>query len=540
MAAKELEMKFDPRTIEHLGVKMYSTLPPALAELISNAYDADAEYVKVRFVTVGSRKSITVQDDGHGMSAEDIQQKFLVIGRNRRQDDGDKPTSRFKRFATGKKGLGKLALFGLAKTIIVDTVHEGKRNKFSLNWEALLSSDGVYKPVWDVSESPTGLPNGTTIKLSELKRQSPFDMEAIADSLSKIFIVDDNFKIQLFEKDQEALVSNERRYAGFDTEFSWEVAELAKGDEQFSGKIAGKFYTSKTPVKPSSGLRGVSLFSRGKLVNAPEFFSASTSSNFYQYLSGWISVDFIDDLPDDVISTNRQSVDWDNPDMVVLRGYLSSLVARVKNEWRDRRKERKEQELEASTGINTAAWIKTMPADMQGKASAIVDMLSKEEALEKFTPVIQALHEIIPEYPMLHWRHLDEALRDRVKQYYVNGMYGQAADQGAKIYCEVLRDKANVDDDGSDLINKVFSQNGPILKVTPCSTVTESNIQNGHAHLSRGLVQGFRNPAAHTPLDKLVPGVFSELDCLNILSLVSYLVGRALVAEVVTVDDKKK
>lgn len=26
----EFEMKFDPRTIEHLGVRMYSTLPPAL------------------------------------------------------------------------------------------------------------------------------------------------------------------------------------------------------------------------------------------------------------------------------------------------------------------------------------------------------------------------------------------------------------------------------------------------------------------------------------------------------------------------------
>ena len=170
MLVKELEMKFDPKTIEHLGVKMYSTLPPALAELISNAYDADAGNVKVRFVTVGSRKSITVKDDGHGMSAEDIQQKFLVIGRNRREKDGDKPTSRFGRFATGKKGLGKLALFGLAKSITVDTIRDGKRNRFSLNWNDLLSSEGVYKPAWGIVERPTGLPNGTTIKLAELKR----------------------------------------------------------------------------------------------------------------------------------------------------------------------------------------------------------------------------------------------------------------------------------------------------------------------------------------------------------------------------------
>lgn len=47
-----LELKFDPKTIEHLGVKMYATLPPALAELISNAYDADSANVVVEFTEV--------------------------------------------------------------------------------------------------------------------------------------------------------------------------------------------------------------------------------------------------------------------------------------------------------------------------------------------------------------------------------------------------------------------------------------------------------------------------------------------------------
>ena len=45
-----LSLKFDPKTIEHLGVKMYSTLPPALAELISNSYDADAGQVSIEFL----------------------------------------------------------------------------------------------------------------------------------------------------------------------------------------------------------------------------------------------------------------------------------------------------------------------------------------------------------------------------------------------------------------------------------------------------------------------------------------------------------
>ena len=42
MEDRKLIMSFDPHTIEHLGVKMYSVLPNAIAELIANAYDADA------------------------------------------------------------------------------------------------------------------------------------------------------------------------------------------------------------------------------------------------------------------------------------------------------------------------------------------------------------------------------------------------------------------------------------------------------------------------------------------------------------------
>ena len=141
------ELKFDPRTIEHLGVKMYSTLPPALSELISNAYDADANHVKITFnERQGIPTSIVIEDDGDGMSSQDIQDRFLVIGRNRRRDDGDNPTVRFGRLATGKKGLGKLALFGLAKEIIIDTKKQNKRNRFMLNWDTLIDAQGVYNP----------------------------------------------------------------------------------------------------------------------------------------------------------------------------------------------------------------------------------------------------------------------------------------------------------------------------------------------------------------------------------------------------------
>lgn len=320
-----LELKFNPKTIEHLGVRMYSTLPPALAELVSNSYDADAGEILIEFLEQnGTPIAITVTDNGGGMSLDDIQRKFLVIGRNRRTDEGDKPSPKFGRLATGKKGLGKLALFGLAKKITVDTVKDQKRNRFHLNWDQLLASDEVYNPVVDIQDRDVKQESRTIIQLSDLKRKSGFDLEAIADSLSKIFVVDSQFKITLKNSNgKEVTISNERRYSGIEKQFEWTERDLIKEDSLYYGQLELSLITSATPIPPSSGLRGIALFSRGKLVNAPEYFSDSTSSHFYQYLTGSIKADFIDLLDEDVISTNRQSLNWDHPETAKLREYLS-------------------------------------------------------------------------------------------------------------------------------------------------------------------------------------------------------------------------
>lgn len=524
----KFELKFDPKTIEHLGVKMYSTLPPALAELISNAYDADSSEVNIQFhEQSGAPKSITISDNGYGMSAQDIQDKFLMIGRNRRKDEGDKPSPKYKRLPTGKKGLGKLALFGLAKKITVDTVKDGLRNRFTLDWDSLLSAQGTYNPISEVGNEAVDKENGTIIRLADLKRKSTFDLEAIADSLSRIFIVDDGFGIKLTTTaGKELLVTNERRYSQISPQFEWVSDDIVAVEDKFHSKIDLRFITTETPIPPSSGARGITLFSRGKLVNAPEYFSASTSSHFFQYLTGWISADFIDLLDEDVISTNRQAINWDHPDMEEFRNYLSGLVAKVGQSWRQKRSDKKEKEFKDSTGIDRKKWLSTLPPEVKDSVEKIVDTMAKDEAVSaSFEPVVQALHKIVPEYPLLHWRHLHESLRPDIESFYMNAQYGLAADQGAKIYGQIIRDLTGEDGDGVRLAN-LFSVQDP--RITVANLVTESgrNIQEGQGHLTRGLMQGFRNPVNHAPIDKVVPSTFSELDCLNVLSLVSYLITR--------------
>ena len=79
---KELKVSFDIHTIDNLGVKLYSTIPPMIAELVSNAWDADAKNVWLYFSD--GEKTIKIVDDGRGMSFDELNDQFLRVGRNRR------------------------------------------------------------------------------------------------------------------------------------------------------------------------------------------------------------------------------------------------------------------------------------------------------------------------------------------------------------------------------------------------------------------------------------------------------------------------
>lgn len=133
---QKLEMSFDPQTIEHLGVKMYSQLPNAIAELIANSYDAESPEVHIILKDNEEGKSIAVVDKGVGMSFDEINENFLRIGRKRRESDsGLSPNG--KRKVTGRKGLGKLAFFGIGDTIHIFTKKNGECVNFTMNWNEL-------------------------------------------------------------------------------------------------------------------------------------------------------------------------------------------------------------------------------------------------------------------------------------------------------------------------------------------------------------------------------------------------------------------
>jgi hypothetical protein len=94
-----------PNVIRELS-GIYPTFVSAFKELVSNAYDADATLVTIRFSS--DLSTVTVEDNGAGMTPFEFQDEYLRIGGSVR-DRGEDLTAGGRR-PIGRKGIGFLAV----------------------------------------------------------------------------------------------------------------------------------------------------------------------------------------------------------------------------------------------------------------------------------------------------------------------------------------------------------------------------------------------------------------------------------------------
>lgn len=385
---KKLEFTFEIGTIDHLGVKLYSTIPPMIAELISNAWDADAHNVYLYFDD-NNPKSITVKDDGTGMDFDELNEKFLKIGRNRRiATKSDRTPS--GRPVLGKKGLGKLSMFGIGKKITISTIKNGKKNSFIMDYDEIkkCSQQKTYEPVIVDLDINTEEHSGTEIKIENLARKTGFDLPGYRKNiLNRFSIFSPDFIVNI--NDDEDLQINSNGILTEKYQFKWEYpGDFEKEQNSFQelfdfgtqNDIKGTIYTSATPL--SKNQQGIILFSRGKLVQESMSFSERANDNFFQYMAGSFSVDFIDESPEvDNCSTDRKSLAWDtyeNTDLDLLRQLLAKIVSITQNKWRQSRKEAKKQRIK-ERGVDLDKWIDDLNSAEKSLARKLVDAILENE-----------------------------------------------------------------------------------------------------------------------------------------------------------------
>lgn len=199
---EQLELRFAGQLVEQLGAQLYPRVTASVAELISNAWDADAKnvWITIPFDHKWDETSvIEVLDDGHGMTRQQAQDRYLIVGRNRRREDG--VTSEGGRPLHGRKGIGKLAAFGTAGYLELTTRRNDATTAFAIDYEKLRrlpptepyrtepaeDSDPLLNPL-----SGEVLEHGTRVRLSRLRAKRRAGKDEFRRSMARRFALDAN------------------------------------------------------------------------------------------------------------------------------------------------------------------------------------------------------------------------------------------------------------------------------------------------------------------------------------------------------------
>lgn len=370
-----LRFKVAPHILEDLGLNLYTSLPRVLVEFVANSYDADSAHADITLDkdaidkerqrmkedyeremvstqegggavqplasrTLSENLRIVVEDKGHGMSRDDLSAKFLIAGRRRRVEEpeagGRSPGGRL---LMGRKGIGKLAGFGVARLVEVVTRKEGESHatKITLDYNQLAAKrtlDDIVIPDERLEDGGGFGTSGTRVVLSRLfydpMKSRPQTIEQ--DIAGHFALIDPgDFVIRL---NGQPIDPAEPSHA-----YAWPQPDDAPIDvfvqdalpREGGGAITFQYrlrFTGENEALPAAR-RGIRVYARKRLTAMPSLLGADTNMHGFRmtdYLDGVLHADFLEEEEADYVATDRQSLRWESPLLCDLYDFLSDKI----------------------------------------------------------------------------------------------------------------------------------------------------------------------------------------------------------------------
>jgi len=395
---RKLVMTYSGGMVKHLGLQMYSGVVNAIAELIANAWDADAPRVDV-YVPFDDDwdnpyTEFRVRDYGVGMTFEECNEKFLLVGRDRRESLGTDRTLSGRK-VMGRKGIGKLACFGIAKRMEIRTIKNRHLIHFAMDYDAIVGTNSNefvktgYEPeILDDRETDENSGTEVILKILDVnKRQSS---EQFRLSMARRFsVLSDDFKVFI----NDELLKR--------SEIPFQFRYPPEKDKWHTDNVAGvgrvKWWAgfTKTPISDDSA-RGFVVLAQGKMAQAPFFFDLSGGAGGQlgmQYLTGEVLADGLDDDNTDVIATDRASIRWESPKAYPLLEWGQQKVRQLLNEWVAERTKDKIDNLRERLGDNKWSRINNFPPTEQKEIMRAIRTFANVPTMtdERFAEIVDLL-----------------------------------------------------------------------------------------------------------------------------------------------------
>jgi len=255
---EKANFKVDPRLAKLLG-ESYRSTEYALKELVDNAWDADATVISISLPDPVTLDPIIVQDNGSGMTEQEMRNEYLTVANDRRSRKGDR-TTRLKRLVKGRKGIGKFAGLMIASIMEVQTVARRKKTQVVISKESLLTEEidleRINLPL-TVSEIPDDI-SGTTVTLTDLNQRYEFPLP---EKLKSLLMLE-------YGREQDVVITvNGEKLCLEDLpgeHFTQEESLSEAGTIRLNFKISD----GSKPLKQA----GIAIRVGGKIVGKPSFF----------------------------------------------------------------------------------------------------------------------------------------------------------------------------------------------------------------------------------------------------------------------------
>ena len=390
-------MTISLNVLNHLGLNLYSNTPAVLSEAVANAWDADAETVAIKIDA--NKKKITITDDGVGMSRDDINEKYLTVGYERRKQKGEAKTPAFGRPVMGRKGIGKLSLFSIASTIEVWSVKDGKKSGCRLELEkirqAIKKGEGQYRPT-PVSASKVRISKGTRITLTNLRKQLHKTGDALRRRLARRFsVIGDAHRFSVTVDGTPITVADRDYFHRL--QYLWPIGKDAK---RYTALATNVEKTKKRPgllsKKPRYAVSGwigtakdvgalkdgtdsinnIVVLVRGKVAQEDILEECGITGMVTKYIIGELNADFLDlDQKDDIATSSRQRIVEDDSRYIALKDFVTSELQKIRYDWNTWR-----SEAGTSRALQIPAirdWFDDLSKDAQRRAASLFGKINQ-------------------------------------------------------------------------------------------------------------------------------------------------------------------
>lgn len=412
------EMGISLRVLDHLGLNLYSNTPAVIAEAIANAWDADA--TRVEITLDHDANTITVADNGHGMELGDINSRYLLVGYRRREEQG--LVTPGGRKPMGRKGIGKLSLFSIAKKIFVYTKKiECKPEAFLMDAykirHTVEAQEGAARDSGDF-KTPRYFPepvdfepdrlleeSGTTVMITDLKKQltqssvvglrkrvarrfglraGDFEISVNGNPVGfsdRDYFSKARFIFQYGSYDYSALCPNLERAEDSQkspviirgSRFGIDGAHDESGPYEISGWIAIAKRSNDLDDRAGGqddNLNKITILMRGRVAQEDILQEYRLGGMITKYIFGEIHADFLDEEEDDIATTSRQRLAEDHPHYVALKKFVEKELRYI---WTETNKLKEQREFETAIGSNphVKKWYSALPTSLKKSARSV-------------------------------------------------------------------------------------------------------------------------------------------------------------------------